>query len=65
MRPFCWHSFIIIIIIVIVVVGHLKSFQPQKQRFLLFENGMGLTDLHTDGQTDGQTRPLIEMRDPI
>ena len=57
MRPFCRHSFIIIIIIivvVIVVVGHLKSFQPQKPRFSSFENNTG--------QTDGRTRPLIELR---
>ena len=48
MRPFCRHSFIIniiiIIVVVIVVVGHLKSFQPQKQRFTLFENNTGRTD---------------------
>ena len=52
MQPICQYSFIIIIIIVvvvIVVVGHLKSFQPQKQRF------------SSDGRTDRRTRPLTEM----
>ena len=46
---------IIIIIVLIVVVGHLYSFQPQKQRFLSFENNMGRTDRQMDGPTDGLT----------
>ena len=50
MRPFCRHSFIIVV--VIVVVDHLKSFQPQKQQFSLFENNTGQTDGYTDGWTD-------------
>ena len=52
LRPFCRHSFIIIIIVV-VVVTHLKSFQPQKQRYSAFENNTGQTDRRTDGRTDG------------
>ena len=54
MRPFCRHSFIMNIII--VVVGHLKSFQPQKQRFSSFENKTG----QTDQRTDRRTRRLIQ-----
>ena len=56
MRLLRRHSFIIIIIIVvvvIVVVGHLKSFLPQKQQILSFENNTGLRDRRTDGQMDG------------
>ena len=58
MRLLRRHSFIIVIIIVVVVidvVGHLKSFQPQKQRFSSFENNTGQTDGRTDGPTDGRT----------
>ena len=52
MRPFRRHSFIIIdiivvFVVVIVVVGHLMSFQPQKQRFLSFENNTGPIDGRT------------------
>ena len=65
MRPFCRHSFIIIIIIIVVVIGHSKSFQPQKPRFLSFENNTGQTDRRTDGLTDRRTQPLTEMRGRI
>ena len=53
----------------IVVVGNLKSFQPQKPQFSLFENNTGQSDGRTVGQTDertdGRTRPRIEMRSRI
>ena len=60
MRLLRRHSFIIIIII-IVVVGHLKSFQPQKPPFSLFENNSGQTDRRTNQPTDGHD--LLSNRD--
>ena len=47
MRLLRRHSFIIIVV-VNVVAGHVKSFQPQKQPFSLFENNTGQTDGRTD-----------------
>ena len=48
MRLLRRHS-LIIVINVVVIVGHLKSFQPQKQRFSSFKNNTEQTDGPTDG----------------
>ena len=37
---------IVVVVVIVVVVGHLKSFQPQKQRFSPFENNTRRTEGH-------------------
>ena len=50
MRPFCWHSLIIIIIIVVKVIVGLSNLKNHD-----FRRSKITQDRRTDGQTDRQT----------